>query len=115
MHCSKVEEIRQGQRSLPGNQKSVHSCGTFNPHIDFATERPEVDWFGQKRLSAVLQSLALCLRIAISGDHDDRNVRPQRFGLGQEFKAAHPRHIDVGQDQDERTVVCSRDACINAV
>ena len=23
--------------------------------------------------------------------------------LGQEFKPAHPRHVDVGEDQDERT------------
>ena len=25
-----------------------------------------------------------------------------RLGLGQQFKTAHPRHVDVGQDQDER-------------
>ena len=30
--------------------------------------------------------------------------------LGQEFKTAHPRHVDVGQDQDERTVACIGDA-----
>ena len=62
------------------------------------TQRPEVDWFGQQRLSAVLQSPALSLRIALRGYHDDGHVRSQCFGHGQEFKPAHPRHIDVGED-----------------
>ena len=48
------------------------SCGAFNSHVDFAAERPEVDWFGQQRLSTVLQSFAFRLRVAIGGDHDDR-------------------------------------------
>jgi hypothetical protein len=39
-------------------------CGPFNPRIDFAAEHSEVYWFCQQRLSAVLQSFALCLRIA---------------------------------------------------
>ena len=50
-------------------------CGAFNPHIDFAAERPKVDWFGQQRLSTVLQSLPLGLRVAIGGNHDDGDVR----------------------------------------
>ena len=33
-----------------------------------------------------------------------------RLGLGQKFKAAHPRHVDVGQDQNERLVACIGDA-----
>ena len=49
-------------------------CGAFNSHVDFAAEHPEVDWFGQQRLGAVLQSLAFGLRVAIGGDHDDRDV-----------------------------------------
>ena len=31
----------------------------------------------RQRLGTVLQRLALCLRVAIGGDHDDGNVRPQ--------------------------------------
>ena len=27
--------------------------------------------------------------------------RSQCLGLGQEFKTAHPRHVDVGEDQDQ--------------
>jgi len=73
-------------------------CGAFNSHIDFAAERPEVDWFGEQRLSAALQSVALRLRIAVGGDHDDGDVRSQCLGLGQQFKTAHPRHVDVGED-----------------
>ena len=56
MHCSKFGRL----------------CGAFNAHVDFAAERPEVDWLCQQRLSTVLQSLAFRLRIAIGGDHDDR-------------------------------------------
>ena len=81
--------------------KFVWSCGAFNPHIDFAAERPEIDRLSQKRLGAVLQRLALRLRIAISSDHDDWNIRPHGLRLGQELKTAHPRHVDVGQDQDD--------------
>src|SRR5208282_3879691 len=82
MHCGKIGML----------------CGAFNAHIDFATERPEVDWFGQQRLSTVLQSLAFRLGVAVGGNHDDRDIRPQCLGLGQEFKTAHPRHVDVGED-----------------
>jgi hypothetical protein len=52
--------------------------------------------------SAPAARLTLGLRIAIGRDHDDRNVRPHGLRLGQEFKTAHPRHVDVGQDQDDR-------------
>jgi len=85
-------------------------CGAFNPHIDFAAQRPKVDWFCKQRLSSTLQSPALRLRIAIGGNHDDWNIRPQCFGLGQEFKTAHPRNVDVAQDQNERSVACVGDA-----
>src|SRR5262249_43893254 len=74
------------------------SCGAFNSHFDFAAERLEVDWFDQYRLSTVLQSLAFCLCVAVGGDHNDGDVRSHCFGLGQEFKTAHPGHIDVGKD-----------------
>ena len=84
--------------------------GAFNPHVDFTAERSKVDWLDQQRLGAVLQRLALRLLVAIGGDHDDGDVRSQCFGLGQEFKAAHPRHIDVGQNQNERPVASIGDA-----
>src|SRR5882757_1690764 len=76
------------------------SCGAFNSHIDFAAEHPEVDWFGQQYLSAAFQSLTLRLGVAIGGNHNDWNVRPQGLRFGQEFKPAHPRHINVGQDEN---------------
>ena len=34
----------------------------------------------------------------------------QSFCLGQQFKTAHPRHVDIGQDEDERTVASIGDA-----
>jgi hypothetical protein len=81
----------------------TRSRGAFNPHVDLIAERRKV---GQKRLSAILQRPALRLRIAVGSDHDDRDVRSRRPRLGQQLKAAHPRHIDVRQDQDERPVAC---------
>ena len=76
-------------------------CCAFDPHVDFTAERSKVDWLGQQRLGAVLQCIALRLHIAIGGYHDDGDVRSQSLGLGQEFKTAHSRHVDVGEDQDE--------------
>ena len=75
------------------------SRSAFNPRIDFTAQNPEIDRLGEKRFSAILQCLALGLGIAIGGDHDHRNVGSYGLGLGQHFKAGHPRHIDVGQDQ----------------
>ena len=39
-----------------------------------------------------------CHGSVYGGDHDDGDVRPQSLGLGQEFKTAHSRHVDVGED-----------------
>jgi hypothetical protein len=62
------------------------------------------------RLGTALQRLALRLRIAVGSDHDDRHLGSRRPRLGQQLKAAHPRHIDIRQDQDEGTVACIVDA-----
>ena len=48
------------------------------------------------------ERLALGLRVAVGGDHDHRHVRPRRLRLGQKLKPAHARHVDVGEDQDQR-------------
>src|SRR5262249_4954224 len=37
-----------------------------------------------------------------SGDHNDRHVGARRPCLGQELETAHARHVDVGENQDER-------------
>ncbi len=46
----------------------------------------EVDRLGQQRLGAALQRLAFGLRVAIGGDHDDRNVRSRSFGFRQQAR-----------------------------
>src|SRR5262249_29888192 len=74
------------------------SSGSFNPRVDFAAKHPKVDWFGKKRLGATIQRLALGLCVAISGDHDHRDVRSKLFGFWQQFKAAHSWHVDVRQN-----------------
>ena len=45
---------------------------------------------------------AFCLAPrAIDGDHNHRNVGSQGLCFRQHFETGHPRHIDVGQDQDD--------------
>ena len=39
--------------------------GTLNSQVDLAAKRPEIDRLGEKRFSAVLQSFALGVRVAI--------------------------------------------------
>src|SRR5262245_51848882 len=69
--------------------------GSLDTHIDFAAKRPKIDWFGEECLGAVLQGLLLSVRIAIGGDHDDRNVGSKGFCLRQQLQTSHSRHVDV--------------------
>ena len=39
---------RSGPSRTHAPQQIRVLCGEFNPHVDFAAERPKVDWFGQK-------------------------------------------------------------------
>jgi len=97
-------------KAIGPRRTGMQSCGAFNPTIDFTAERPKVDWLGQKRLGATLKRPALGFRVAIGRNHNDRNIRPYRLRFGKEFKAAHPRHTDVGQDQNERLLTRIGDA-----
>ena len=72
----------------------------FDSRIDLAAKCPKIDGLGEKR-SALLQRFGFGLGITIGRDHDDGNVRPYRFRLRQQFKAAHSWHVDVRQDQDD--------------
>jgi hypothetical protein len=49
-------------------------------------------------------------RIAVRRDHDDWHVRPRSPRFGQQVKATHPRHVDVGKNQDQRGSFCIHDA-----
>ena len=64
-------------RKLMHRSKFGRLCGAFNAYIDFAPERPEVDWFCQQRLSTVCKRPSLSLRVAIGRNHDDRDLRSQ--------------------------------------
>jgi class 3 adenylate cyclase len=90
-----AEPVKNGRTHL---QPSVRLCSAFNARLNFGAERPEVDRLGQQRLGTVRKCLTLGLWVAVGGDHDDGNVRRQRFGLGQVFETAHPRHVDFGED-----------------
>ena len=52
--------------------------------------RRKIYRLGQKRLCAVLQRLTLRLRITVGGNHDYRNVGPQRLRLWQQLKPLIP-------------------------
>jgi hypothetical protein len=56
---------------------------------------------GLVRSASVAFPSALRFVFAVGSDHDDRDVRSRRPRLGQQLKAAHPRRIDVREDQDE--------------
>ena len=92
-HAERIEPLRNRLHRGP-----TRSRGAFKADVDLIAEHRKVDRLGQKRLSAALQRLALRVRIAVGSDHDDRHVGSRRPRLGQEFKPAHPRHIDVGED-----------------
>ena len=68
-------------------------CGSFDPSIDFAAKHPEINWLGEKRFGTGLQGVAFCFCIAVGSNHDDRDVRSNRFSLGQQFKAGHSRPV----------------------
>src|SRR5579864_8701818 len=80
------------------------SCRLPEPCIDLLTQERKIERLGQKRLGAALDRLASRLRIAIGRDHDDGNVGPQRPDLRQHLKPAHARHVDVGQDENQRGI-----------
>jgi len=54
----------------------------FETPIDFLSQQGEVNRLGQQPRCAVLQRLSLGIGIAVSGDHDDRDVRQDRLDLG---------------------------------
>src|SRR6476619_696228 len=69
-----------------GHSGRSRLCGPFDTCVDFATERSEIDRLGEERLGSALQGLALCVGIAVGGDHDDRDVGSNRLSLGEHFK-----------------------------
>ena len=105
-----LQDERLQIRLVVDNQNPCgHAARSTRVSISLRSDH-EVDRLGEQRLGAIFQRLALGLGIAIGGDHDDRDIRSGSLGLGQEFKPAHPRHVDVGQDQDERSVAGIADA-----
>ena len=77
------------------------SCGPLTRVSISLRSAPKSMGLVIKRLGAALQRFALGLRITIGGNHDHRDVGPNRLGLRQQFETGHPRHVDVGQNQDD--------------
>src|SRR4029077_21131495 len=73
----------------------------LDPGVDLTTKRPKIDRLGEKRFSAAFQRFRFRFCITIGGDHDDWHVRSCSFRFRQQFKATHPRHIDIGENQDD--------------
>src|SRR5215203_5829973 len=80
-------------RRRPGFRRS---CRTSKPHLDLIAQGTKIDWFGQQCFSAAVQGFLPGVGIAVSGYHDDGNVWSRNPRLGQQLKAAHSRHVDVG-------------------
>ena len=87
---SRHVQCKRGMSALCHKRTSRHLfsdyiywlCGPFDACVDFAAKRPKINGLGEKRLSATLQGYALSLRIAVRGDHDNRDVRSSRLSLG---------------------------------
>src|SRR5262249_1817866 len=99
LYPQKRHQMRHNRMSAKGEKRT--SGGTLDPRIDLTAKRRKVDGLGQKCVGTVFQRFALCVSIAIGRDHDDRNVRSSGLRFGQEFKSGHPRHINVGQNENE--------------
>ena len=97
-----LDDQRLEVRLVVDDEDARCHAASPEPRFDLAAQRGEVDRLGQQRLGAVLQRLALGLGIAIGGDHDDRHIRARRLRLRQQLQPAHARHVDVGEDQDQR-------------
>jgi hypothetical protein len=63
----------------------VRLGGLSNPAADFPAQHSKVDWFGQKCMGSPVQGFSLGCVVAISGDHDDGNVRSCSFRPGQKL------------------------------
>src|SRR5262249_39958178 len=80
------------------------SCGLLDARVDLVAKQYKIDRLRKQRVSATFERFALCFSVTIGCDHDDRHVRPGLLGLGQKLKPAHSRHVDIGQDQYERSI-----------
>jgi hypothetical protein len=104
--------LSAGSPSIP---RSAGLLDVTDAAVDLTAKRGKIDRLGQQRLCTAFQSFSPCISVAIGGDHDHGNVRPRRFCLRQKFKAAHARHVDVGEDQDQRCTGRVADALQRAV
>src|SRR5262245_37745938 len=85
----------KGQKRTLESEHYVQLRCLGDPCVDFATKHPEIDGFCKKSFGAAFQGLLFSLGIPVGGDHYDRDVRSNRFGFRQHFKAGHPRHVDI--------------------
>src|SRR5690242_12156501 len=59
----------------------------------------KIDGFGDELAGASLQRRLHPFGVAISGDHEYRQIGATRLHLRDQVKTAHPRHVDVGDQQ----------------
>jgi hypothetical protein len=84
-----------GMSALGESERYIQLGCLGDPRVDFAAKHPKINRFCKKRFGAALQGLALSLGIPVGGDHYDRDVRSNCFGFRQQFKAGHPRHVEI--------------------
>jgi len=126
---SAVRSLPGGKQTLGGRPNSVAIDPTltlaekvdeslFGPSdtaVDFTAKRSKIDGLGQECLGAAFQGFSPRISVAVSGNHDDGNIRSCGSRLRQKFKAAHSGHVDVGQDQDQRCTCGVADALKGAI
>ena len=73
-----------------------------NASLDVVPERGEIDGLGEQCFGAGFENCSSCFGVAVRPDRDYGNIRPRGLYLWQQVQAAHPRHVDVREDQNER-------------
>jgi hypothetical protein len=102
MTTSWTESIRLARRR---QSEFAPSCSMSDAHVNFIRTIAKSRGFVRKASAPLASALRLVSASpAIGGDHDHRYFRSSSLRLGQKIKAAHPRHVDIGQDQDERSI-----------
>src|SRR5258708_40348647 len=104
---SKGTRQRSSAKSANGGKADIGLTGPLRgacqPAVDSVAKRVKIDGLGKQRVGTTCQCFSLGVSVAIGRDHYNRNVRSGCFRLWQKFKTGHARHVDIGQDQDQRS------------
>jgi hypothetical protein len=104
--ASRGKTVREEPVASYYQQQRISHLGSFAT-LELRLPKVEISRLGHERGRAVFARPPAALVIAIGRHHDDRQIGPLFFDLAQQRKLVHARHVDVGQDDDERWLMPS--------